>query len=299
MLSNERYMKYYKKGFATYIPEAFTPRFKPRIIDKILKGDKTIGKVAGINLKPVDLRDEKDLHKYIKAIENLKNEEYNRLYMEGQEDIDDQILDYLQEALSLEILNGRDLRIKSLPLAMRMIYGYLKENLEDREVLVLCDQKDTVKEVIKEISKDVKLITITGCSPEENEEIYDYVFEEVGLSVFYPSKIEKVIGNYSIIINFMDSSKFDFSRVRRNSILFNFSNYHILDNNRLAVIEDFGFDLRDIGIRSKWINSKISTTLYENLLGREYQELKYLYCKNQYYLIKDYISLYLKVKGHL
>lgn len=294
-------MKYYRKGFISHIPEFFLPKFKPNIIDEIIRDDNIIGKVAGINLKTVDFNEANDINSYIKTIEKLPMEGYTRLYIEGMEEFDEKIRFKIEEELGLKILDGRNTKFDNLSFVLGKIYDYLKDSLEEKEVLIVSNDKEVTKNTIKEIGKVAKLITITGCNKEENEEIYEDIFEEIGLSIFCPNKIEKIIGNYSIIVNLMDNGELDFSGVRKSLIIFNFSRCEIPNrNNRLAIIEDFGFELKDIGIKkNKWINNKISTSLYEGLLGTKPQKIRYIYSKNQYYSIKDYVNLNLMVKGRL
>lgn len=293
-------MKHYKKGFRNYIPEIFLPKFKPVIIDEIEMDDNIIGKIAGINLKPIDINKESVFYEYIKAINKIRTEEYSRLFIEGVDNYNKEILVNLQEALNIKIMDGENTKISNLSFVIDNIYRFLKESSNEKEVLILCDNKEVTKKIIKTISKSVRFITISGCDKNSNEEIYEFILEEIGLSLFYPYDIQRILENYNIIINFLDNLALDFSKVKRNCIIFDFSKNRVISNNRITAIEDFGFYIKDIGIKdSKWINNKISTTLYEFLMGCMNHKSKYVFVKNQYYSIKDYVNLYLKVKGRL
>lgn len=293
-------MKHYKRGFRNYMPEIFLPKFKPVIIDDIIRNDNIIGKVAGINLKPIDINKGSDFYEYIKAIKKIGVEDYSRLFIEGVDNYEKEILVNLQEALNIKIMDGENTKISDLSFVIENIYRFLKENPNEKEVLILCDNKEVTKETIKAIAKSVRFITISGCDKNSNEEVYEFILEEIGLSLFYPYDIQRILDNYNIIINFLDNLTLDFSKVKRNCIIFDFSKSRVISNNRIIAIEDFGFYIKDLGIKdNKWTNNKISTSLYESLVGCTNHNTKYLFVKNQYYSIKDYVNLYLKVKGRL
>lgn len=293
-------MKHYKRGFINYVPELFLPRFKPVIIDDIVKDDTVIGKVVGINLKPIDISKKSDLQAYINAIKKIITEEYSRLFIEGLENYNEEILIKLQESLNMKIVDGESIRISNLSFAMENIYRFLKDNSNEKEVLILCDNKEMTKRIIKEIAKSIRFVTVSGCDKDSNEEIYEYILEETGLSLFYPYDIQRIIEHYNIIINLLDNVNLDFSKIRKNCIIFDLSKNKVLSNKRFISIDDFGFHIKDMGINgNKWINNKISSGLYESLIGCQKHNIKYLIIKNQYYLIKDYVNSCLRMKGRL
>lgn len=294
-------MNHYRKGFLKYIPEFIFPKYKPNILDNIIKEDTKLGKIVGINLKPIDLNDRHNLKEFIKSIKKIPLTEFTNLYMEEGDTLRKETQEYLQEELDLQIFSGEETRIRNINYLLRKIYNLLKEKIDEKEILILCDNKDLTKKVIREIAKDMRYIAAFGCDEEANEEIYDYILEETGLSVFYPNNIQRIIENYNIIINLMKDIELDFSRIKRNTILFEFSNNNNFTKNRkLFPIEDIGFSLKELNIKDeKWLDAKIKSNLYESLIGIENNNIKYLFGRNQCYTIKDYVNSYLKVKGRL
>ena len=283
-----------------YIPEVFLPKIKPKIIDDIIIESDIIGKIVGINLKPIDFDDESQLQEFLNAIIKLKSENSTRLFIEGHENLSKEKINNIEQFTNMKIPDGENTKIINLPFVMKDICKTIKENLEEKEILVICDNKEKTKRIIKEISKDVKFVTAIGCE-EDNDEIYEYILEETGLSLFYPSNIKRILENYSIIINLIDDVELDFSKVRRNCIVFDFGKGNSLDNKkRPPFIEDFGFNLADLGIKeNKFIKSKILSSLSEALTGDKNKKIKYLYSDKNYYSIKDYVNLFIKLKGKL
>lgn len=300
-MNDNKYLGYFKKGFLRYIPEFLIPSIKPKIIDNILIEEKIVGKVVGINLKPFDPSYKSNLDIYLMAIKELKEEDDTKLFIEGQENFNKETLDYIQEFTGMKILDGENTRIKSLSLIVREIYTLLKEDIQEKEVLIICSDKDKTKRLIKSIAKDLRFITAIGYGDENHEEVYEYILEETGLSLFYTSNIDRILENYSIIINLMDNVSIDFSKARRNCIIFNFVKDSFSSNTkRPPFIEDFAFDLEDLCIDGTgWLNNKVHSSLFEGLIEDKAQNAKYIYAGNNYYTIKDYINLYIKIKGKL
>ena len=219
----------------------------------------------------------------------MKAKDYSKLYIEGQENIPEQILGQISKATNLSVYNGIDTRIEYLPIVIDKIYKNLKEDLIKKEVLIICDDKEIIFKTMKSISKNVVFISQTGCNKDEEKEIYDYILEEYGISLFFPNNIEKTINNYSIIINFLDKINFDISRIKKNSIIFDFSKDNdIWIDKGISAINDFIFNIN---------NFQINTILLESLDIDIYQEDMLLSVNRENYSIKKYINSYIKMKG--
>lgn len=261
-----------------------------------------IGKIVGINLKPFDPSYKTNLDIYLMGIKGVIDEGDTKLFIEGQENFDKITLDYIQEFTGMKIFDGENTKIKNLPLVLRELYALLKEDIQEKEVLIVCDDKNKTKKIIEEIAKDLRFITTVGYGYENHEEIYEYILEKTGLSLFYTSNVNRILENYSIILNLMDNLSIDFSKARKNSIIFNFAASNSTGNTkRPPFIRDFVFDLKGLNIDSnKWLDSKVSSSLLESLMEDKTQNAKYIHAGNNYYTIKDYISLYkIKIKGKL
>lgn len=259
------------------------------------------GKIVGINLKPFDPKYKSNLDIYLMGIKEVKDEDDTKLFIEEQENFDVEVLNYIREFTGMEIFDGENIKIINLPSVLREIFALLGEDIQEKEILIVCDDKDKAKKTVKMIAKDFRFITITGYGQEKHEEIYEYILEETGLSLFYTSNIDKILDNYSIIINLMDNVDIDFSKSKRNCIVFNFARGNFSSNiKRPPYIEDFAFDLKDLSINSNgWLNDKVPSSLFESLLENKTKNIKNIRAGNDYYSIKDYVNLYIKIKGKL
>lgn len=306
IINHDKYLDHYRNGFMKYIPYRLLPRIKPKIIEDILRRDHVIGKVIGVNIKPIDFNCKKDLDDYIMGLKKLGAEQFNNLYLEEIQDICKESIEYIEGALNIQISNHEDIRIPYTPLVIREIYNLLGERLEKKEALLICKDKEVSKQMIKLIGKDIKFITILGCNLEDSEEIYNYIFEETGLSIFHSSDINKILGRYHIVINFAEDFNLEASKIKRNAIVFDFSPSNGLDStiasSRKIIhsIKDFGYRLEDIGINeNKWMGSWVDSALYSILDGSLFGQVKLLYIGRDYFSVKDYVNSFIKLKGKL
>ena len=288
-----------------YVPYRLYPKIKARVIDDIIRDDNIIGKVAGINMKPISYSCEKELEEYIIAIKKLELEDFTGLYLEESEKLSKEAISYMEDRIGLKITPNEDVKIIQIPLIIQNIYSVLNESLDSKEVLVISKDKETSKKIIREVAKISKFITTLGCNKEDSEEIYEYVLEETGLSLFNSSNIDKILGKYSIIINDADDFNIESSKIKKNAIIIDFNKKNYLDHeknkkSKLYRVKNLGFDLKDFGISSnKWLDSKVDIELYDLINKGIAGKVKYLYVENDWYSIKEYVDSFIKLKGRL
>ncbi|MCK9444230.1 MAG: hypothetical protein M0Q14_06865 [Tissierellaceae bacterium] len=247
----------------------------------------------------MDLDREKDLNYLIKGIKEIKGQDCTRLYMEGQERINEDILKHIGKDTGLQINTGENIRKKYLPIIIEKILNLEKGNRESKEILIICHDKEKIKDLIREISKRFGLITVFGCQGDDEEELYDYVLEEIGLSLFLPTTIEAIMGNYSIIVNYSEHKGVDISKKKKNCLVFDFGSKNITHREKgTGYITDFGFTLKKTNIgRNKWMDEVISSAAFESLLEENYTGEILFFVGNDPYSTREYINTYIKVKG--
>lgn len=260
-------------------------------------GDFILGKVGAINLKSIDLNKEVELTNFIKSIEKIKDKECNRVFIEGYENLEKNTLDRFKEELNLFTENGEFLQLLNLSLVIKTFFDILREDLRAKEVLILCNNKEKAKVIIKELAKEVKFITIYGLNEEEGEELYEYILDGIGLSIFHTKNFYNIIGNYSVIINVLDRMNFKKTIAKKTSIIFDFTS----NTGGPHWIRDYGYDFKDMGVRNtKWFTSIVSSQILEFILENNIGTIKpkYIITKdNNYYTFKEYIDLFVKVRG--
>lgn len=280
-----------------FLPDMLISMIKPKILYNIKEHIEDII-VAGINIKPIDFNKEKDLDKYLEGVKGVITEEITGVYIEGQEKLDINILKYIEDNINVKVFYGQDIKIKFLPFVLNRFYRILNLKLEENELLIIDDDIDRIKRTIITLSKYLAYITVIGLEEEDKSKLYDYILEETGISIFYPSNIERIVGNYDIIINFKSNMDYLLSRAKKQTLVFDFSygNKEVI-NNRSPLIQDFYFKYRNIDGGNQFINSPISSSLFEALSLTEYNDDLFLYSHGRLYTIRNYVDNFIKFKG--
>lgn len=243
--------------------------------------------------------------KIIKSLENLKEEYIDYIIFEDMFLFDRIDLELIEEESNLKVLDGRKVLITFLPIALKEIYGLLDEDIKSKEVLIIGDNEKDTKAIIEAICKDIRFITIAGQYRKEViDNIYEDILEKTGLSIFYSKNIDKILTNYSVIINLMDNYSIDFTRLRNEAIVFDFSLDKGLKKNSghkgRVIIEDFIFKEEALNIKSgKYLPKVVYSQLYEYLKDFHKDDLKGFYMNNEVYSIEEFVNQKIKNKGNL
>lgn len=305
IISQTRYKEHFKRGPYKYIPDCLLAKYRPRIIDNIIKGEEVVGPIVGINIKKVDLSIESNMDEFVENILKLKSEEDTKLYMEGLENIDDNILNELELRTSMLIPKGKDIWQYNLPIVLKQLFKSLKEDSFQEEVLIICGEKEQSIQLIKSLSEFLGFISIIGNNENVLEDIYGQILEETGVSLFQPTNIEKTIKKYNIIINLCEDLSFSLVNLRRKAILFDMSNSKKISKlgeefKNTILINDINLSIKDTEIVSnQWLGPIVSPGLYEFLMGDQKKEFYKIKWNGQYYFLKDFINSAIKLKGNI
>lgn len=305
IISHNRYKELTKTGLYKYIPDFLLPKYRPRVIDDITRGEKVIGRVLGINLKDIDLSIDSCLDEYINNILNLKTEEDKQLYIEGLEDIEANTLKEIETRTSMAIPTGEKNWFYNVPIILEQLLKLLNEKSFENEVLIICGDKVKTYELIKTIPENLSFISIVGKNEEVLEEIYEMILEDTGISLFQPSNIESTIRDYNVIINLSDEVIWDFKNIRRKAIIFDLSSTKLLSKTienykHNIIINSISISIKDTDIlKSIWLGEDVSPIVFELLMGDECKEFNRIQWKNQDYSIKEFINKEIKIKGNI
>lgn len=305
IISHNRYKAFFKSGLYKYIPDFILPKYRPRAIDNITKGETVIGRILGINLKPIDLSVDSYFDEYVNKILNLKSEEDNLLYIEGLENIDTKILKEIELRTSMTIPTGEKIWLYNLPILLKQLLKHLNENSFGDEVLIICGDKEKTLELIKILPEDLRFISIIGKKEDVLEEIYETILDETGISLFQPSNIENTIKNYNVIINLSDDVIGDFKSIRRKAIIFDLSNTKSLSEiveeyKYNIIINSISISIKDTDIlKNNWVGERVSPRVFELLMADKFKEFHKIQWKNQDYTIKEIINSEIKIKGNI
>lgn len=299
ILTSERYKKHIKSEKFKYLPDFFLPIYKPQIIDTITKDGISLGDVVGINIKPIDFHNTTQQEKYIENIKKLNTKNYTNIYLEEYYKLPAEIMDKIIDSTELNLISGDNTRILNIPNIIKEIHKYLKQDYYSKDTLIICSDINRLKFTIEVLSEHIKFITVIGLDYSWKEEIYEEVLESTGISIFQPNNLEKIIKNYSIIINFNDIIDFNINSIRNESVILDFSRekpFKLLNKSKKSiVIDEINFD---INLDSyKWIGSRVCPDLLESLGQHNEKEFRQIGIKNDFYFVKDFIFNGIKLRG--
>lgn len=215
------------------------------------------------------------------------------------ENLDIEILNRIILETNTCLCSGQDIKDFNIIPILKIILNKIKEPFDTREILLLCESKDKIKYIFKNMGKDFKFITVFGCE-KDYDEIYEYILEETGISIFYSYRLPKIIDKYNIIINYMDNVEFDISRIKKNAIVFDFNENKPIAAKRRTTITDFGFDFKTLEIESKFIfENIINSQMYNLIMDNKPKIAEYIYSYEDYHLMKKYIEDFLQIKMNM
>lgn len=306
ILGQSRYFEYYFRGIRKAFPKSLIPVIRPKNLENIYDIDgNVLGKICGIFLKHYPEEKDEIVENTIKALDSLKEEYIRSIIFEDRFLFNRKDLKLIEARTNLKVIDGKKILLTFLPLALKEIYSLLGEDSKNKEVLIIGDDEKETKEIIEAIYKEVGFVTITGpYSKDIADNIYETILEKTGLSIFYSKNIDKILKNYSIIINLIDDCSIDLSKIRKEAILFDFSASKDLKKNRVekgrAIIEDFIFKEKNLKIKeSKYLPTSVFSSMYEELADLNRGDLMGFYIDNNIYSIEEFIDKNIKNKGKL
>lgn len=306
IISKEKYFDYYYRGIKRILPSTLIPVIRPQIVDYVYNLDGNIlGKVCGVYLRDYSVEKEKFIENLILSIERLKDENIDCIVFEDMSFFENQDLKSIENRTGLKVMDGIDILTSFLPIALRKIYNLLGTDLKSKELLIIGDDEKKTKDFIESVYREVRFITITGKYNDAIvDNIYKYTLERTGLSIFYSKNIDKILTNYSIIINLIDNYNIDFRKLRNEAIVFDFSFSKGLRKDALlfgkASIEDFIFKGDGLSImRNGFLPEEIPSRVYENFNRSNREDLKGFVVNDDIYLIEEFVNYKIKNKGKL
>lgn len=240
----------------------------------------------------------------IKALNKLRDEDTEVFLMENLYMFNRLQLNIIEKETGLKIVDGMDVLMGFLSLALTSIYKILGEDLKNREALIIGREEELTQKAIEAICKDVSFITIIGDFDKEDvERIYQHVLEKTGLSIFFSKKIDRILTNYSIIINLIDNCSINTRRLRNDAIIFDFSidkqfSRSIIKDTKLTVVEDFVFRGDGINLNGKGlIPTLVPSYIYEYLAQGKDEDFYGVYANGNIYSTAEFVHLNIKNKG--
>lgn len=257
------------------------------------KQDQVLGKVGGIFLSDINLDKDLLLKNLIDGIEMLRDKTMDSLIIEDLNFLDSKDIELIENKTRLKVLDGRDVLIQSLPGILDNIYTILGKSLQGEEVLIISDEEMEGKKTIELLYDKVQFITLIGEDEENIKNVWEYILQKTGLSIFNSKNIEKILKNYAIIINFKDEIFIDTSKIKRDSLIFDFSRAKKFSNSRgrFVVIEDLMFEVKNMNIKENiWIDKLVPSYIYEYVYNKNILDVEGLLVNKEIYKTKVFIE---------
>lgn len=260
-----------------------------------------VAQVAGVNLKPIEYKDPKVLAKYVENVLKIKDESYERIFIEELDREYTEVKRSIETKTSLTFPTGKNIMYYNLPMIIKDISKIMRKDMSKQEVLLVVDNKEEALELINITGDIFNFISLIGLYGEEAEEIYEEVLDKMGISIFQPLDIEKTISDYGIIINQSEEPNLNLEKAKGKAIIFDLSISKIFSKvPRHLIINDIMLNLKNLDMKDNpWIASKVSSDIYEGLFIDDVVKYCQISTKNKSYYIEEYINQGMKIKGSL
>lgn len=294
----EVYLKAIKRGPLKYVPNKWFKNAKPRIVTTFINDQNiVIGKGVGVFTEYENIKREQYLHGIV-SIKKLALESEKIIVLDLMHLLTLEELDYIQRVTKLKVVDGKDVRIYFTPYVLKKIYNALEEELIDKELLIISDNSILANRLVVDMSKDMRFLTVFGVNLVEQVELSKIVYDSTGLSIFFTNHIDKILGNYHIIINLSENLNLDLKDLRSRAIVFDLSISKSLSkeiskhNTNAIIVEDFLFTYTYYLYESNFFdaNSEIPSHKYGAFQYFNLDDFSKIVSDNVSYTVKEFVE---------
>lgn len=254
-----------------------------------------IGDVFGVNLIPLDTKDEDGLNKYIEIIKDIMHEEYTSLYIE--ESLSPELRENILDNLSIKGNRGKAIRIYNIPFIIGdIILEFGSKPME--EVLIISNNVDEIINIIYSVADMFRFVSVMGLNSTEGETVYEEILDNIGISVYLVPREEVSFRRYGIIINTLEEDLTHSKDIGKNIIIMDFSEKKPFKGINKYVIEDLSVDISHLElVDNPWIDKEIDSNLYDCLFQKGYNKFCRIIKDDTPFTINEFINQGLKIKG--
>lgn len=296
IIHHEKYMEHLNKEKFNCVLSFFVPVFKAKILEDLSIGENQNIKIAGVNIKKLNYYDENMLSKMIKKINKLKDENTKDIYIEGFSNNSLEIKDRIELETGLNFPKDNRSKIYNIKTILESLV-IIKRSLREKEVLIICNDKDLILDIIKLLYNDFLFISIFE-DLVQGEEICEDILKDIGLSIFIQKDINKTINKYGIIINMEKNIDINIDNIKKETIIFDFSGNFKFRNTKNKIL------IEDITIENKLVNNNlISNEITSSFIGKldgDYRKSFYrIYSRGRYLTFDELINSKIQIKGSI
>jgi len=300
IVSSQQYIKIYSKGLLKYIPKKFIPKIKPKFLTFLKNEEETIiGKVIGIFLTFERVPEDLYIDSIVEGVNKYKEEKTHSIVFEDMRYLDNNNIKVIEKRTGLKVINGEKVLIEFMPRALKEIFLDIGEESINFEVLLITSKAESIKPLIKELSKRIRFLTIFVEETKNLEKVKEEILLETGLSIYFTKDIDKTLANYYIIINLNNNVSLNVDILKPESIIFDFSNHNKilkdihLKNKKTVVINDFIFSNTNLFLQNEDVfelEKEIPSRLYELNTRLSEEDFKGFSVNGQKYSAKEIVS---------
>lgn len=301
ILEPQYYRKFIKRGIIKVIPDRILlnleKKIKPKVVCKYINNNNEVkGYGVGIFLEDKDDNYKEIAERIVNSINYLSLEDIEKIFLYRIDLLDSESIEYIQHKYNIKVCDGIDLKCKMIIYALKKLFKDKYNLFKEKEILIISDRTDVSRDMVFEIAKEFKYITVLGEDKEFIGELADDILNEIGLSIYTTIKHIRKLNKYSIIINLNNNLKLNVLDICDNSIIFDFSVERAIfkEINRMkkkvAVITDFIFkrnqDIKSLPIGYEF-NKEIPSYLYQSIQKFNLRDLVKIEINNKRYRFKE------------
>ena len=296
IIDPKRYRMFLEKGFNKYLFKFLIPKYRPKNLHDIIIRDKIVGHIYGINLKALDVTDDKYIEEYISIIKDEIEDDYTSIYIE--EDLPLNIIKIIEDRLGIDKADYMDMRLFNIPYIIEALMSNTKGDIMKEEILIISNKKGEVLNLIEALSNRFNFISVLGLADNDGEDVYENVLDSIGISIYFPEFKNISLKRYWLIINTLDNLSTNLRDIKKKSIIIDFSSRKPFKGTNPYVIEDLSIDIRGLGlVANPWIGEEIDLDLYGSLFDNEYRKFCRIFNNGVYITIDNFTNQGIKIKG--
>ncbi|KGG80607.1 hypothetical protein Y919_05075 [Caloranaerobacter azorensis H53214] len=191
---------------------------------------------------------DKIINRILNGINCLNLMDIDRIFLYRIDLLNSNSIKFVQQEYNIKVCDGRELKCKVIIYALKKLLKEKYDLFRDKEILIISDNTDLSRDIVFEIAKEFKYVTVLGEDEKFVIELEDYILNETGLSI-YTAQFIKKLNKYNIIVNLNSKLNLNVSDIYSNSIIFDFSIERVIFKEmsrigkKAVVITDFIFKM--------------------------------------------------------
>src|SRR5699024_9772807 len=132
----------------------------------------------------------------IEGVEKFRTNESRNIIFDNLDLLELKDIEYIENKTKLKVLDGKKTMIYFMPSVLKEFYSGLESKLTDKEILIISDDSFLTYDLIRNLSGEVRFLTVTGEDEKWIEDISYKIYDTTGLSIFYTKNIDRILKKY-------------------------------------------------------------------------------------------------------